>query len=90
MKVAVIGCGSVSGMHFMALSNNPDTEIVAVADIKPERADKAAAEFGGKAYYDFDELIANEELDCIHICTPHYLHTPMAINALDNGINVLT
>lgn len=90
MKVAVIGCGSVSGMHFMALSKNPDTEIVAVADIKPERADKAAAEFGGKAYYDFDELIANEELDCIHICTPHYLHTPMAIKALDNGINVLT
>lgn len=90
MKVAVIGCGNVSRMHFMALSENPDTEIVAVADVKPERADKAAAEFGGKAYYDFDELIASEELDCIHICTPHYLHTSMAIKALKKGINVLT
>ncbi len=90
MKVAVIGCGGVSGMHFVALKNNADTEIVAVADIIPERADKAAAESGGKAYYDFDELLDSEELDCIHICTPHYLHTSMAIKALNKGINVLT
>lgn len=89
MKVAVVGCGNVSVMHFNALKENPDTEIVAVADIKPERADKKAAEFSAKAYYSFDELIENEELDAIHICTPHYLHTPMAIKALKKGINVL-
>lgn len=89
MKVAVIGCGNVSVMHFNALRDNPDTEIVAVADIKPERADKKATEYGAKAYYDFDALLENEELDCVHICTPHYLHTPMAIKALKKGINVL-
>ena len=89
MKVAVIGCGSVSKMHFKALSENPETEIVAAADIKSERADKKAAEFGAKAYYDFDELIENEQLDVVHICTPHYLHTPMAVKALKKGINVL-
>lgn len=89
MKVAVIGCGSVSVMHFNALKENPDTEIAAVADIKPERADKKAAEYGARAYYDFDELLANEELDCVHICTPHYLHTPMAVKALNKGINVI-
>lgn len=89
MKVAVIGCGNVSVMHFNALKENPETEIVAVADIKPERADKKAEEFGAKAYYDFDELLKNEQLDAVHICTPHYLHTPMAIKALKKGINVL-
>ncbi len=89
MKVAVIGCGNVSVMHFNALKDNPDTEIVAVADTKPERADKKSEEFGAKAYYDFDQLLENEELDCVHICTPHYLHTPMAIKALNKGINVL-
>ncbi|MBQ4627198.1 MAG: Gfo/Idh/MocA family oxidoreductase [Clostridia bacterium] len=90
MKAAVIGCGGISRMHLKALSENPETEIVAVADIKPERADKKAAEYGTKAYYDFDELLAKEELDCIHICTPHYLHTAMALKALNKGINVLT
>jgi len=89
MKVAVVGCGGVSVMHFKALKANPETEITAVCDIKPERADKKAAEFGGKAYYDFDKLIESEKLDCVHICTPHYLHTPMAIKALKAGINVL-
>ena len=90
MKVAVIGCGGISSMHLRALKDNPDTDIVAVADIKPERADKAAAEYGAKAYYDFDELLNNEEVDSVHICTPHYLHTDMAIKALNKGINVLT
>ena len=90
MKSAVIGCGGISALHLKALKENPDTEIIAVADIKPERADKAAAEYGVKSYYSFDELILNEKPDCVHICTPHYLHTPMAVKALEAGINVLT
>ncbi len=90
MKVAVIGCGGISKMHLKALHENPDTDIVAVADIKPERADEAAEEYGAKAYYDFDELLKNEKPDSVHICTPHYLHTDMAIKALERGINVLT
>lgn len=90
MKAAVIGCGSVAKMHLEALNENPKTELVAVADIKPERADSAAAKYGARAYYDFDELLKNEKPDCIHICTPHYLHTQMAIKALESGINVIT
>lgn len=89
MKTAIVGCGNVSRMHFNAINDISDVEITAVADIKPERADAMAAEYGAKAYYDFDELIENEKLDAIHICTPHYLHTPMAIKALKKGINVL-
>ncbi len=89
MKVAVIGCGNVSKMHFAALNEISDIKITAVADIKPERADAKAAEYSAKAYYDFDELLANEALDVIHVCTPHYLHTPMAVKALKKGINVL-
>ncbi len=90
MKVAVIGCGNISKLHFIALSENPDIQIIAVADIKPERADMAAAKYGAKAYYSFDELLENEAPDAIHICTPHYLHTAMAAKALEKGINVLT
>ena len=90
MKVAVIGCGNISRMHLDALRENPDTEIIAVADIKPERADKTAKEYGANAYYSFDELLKNEKPDSVHICTPHYLHTDYAVKALRSGINVLT
>lgn len=89
MKVAVIGCGNISKVHFSALSEIPDVEVVAVADIKADRAAAAAEKCGAKAYDDFGKLIENEKPDAIHICTPHYLHTPMAVKALKSGINVL-
>ena len=57
MKAAVIGCGNISKVHFIALSENPETEIIAVADIKPERADEAAEKHGARAYYNIDELL---------------------------------
>ncbi|MBO4341615.1 MAG: Gfo/Idh/MocA family oxidoreductase [Clostridia bacterium] len=88
IKTAVVGCGNVSKNHFHALGLIDYIEITAVADIKPERADEKARETGAKAYCDFDELLEKEELDCIHIVTPHYLHTSMAVKALMKGINV--
>ncbi len=88
MKVAVVGCGNISKNHFSALSSVPGAEIVATVDIKEERAIKKAAEFGGKAYTDFEEMLKAEKPDCVHIATPHYLHTEMAIKALRAGANV--
>ncbi len=88
MKVAVVGCGNVSKNHFCALKEIKNAEIVATVDIKKERADIKAAENNAKAYYDFDEMLQNEHPDCVHIATPHYLHTPMAIKALKSGANV--
>ena len=46
MKVAVIGCGNISKVHFSALSEIPDVEVVAVADIKADRAAAAAEKCG--------------------------------------------
>lgn len=90
MKVAVVGCGNISRVHFKAIEHNPSLELVAVADIKLDRAQSSAEEYGVNAYGSLDELLANETVDCVHICTPHYIHTPLAITALDRGINVLT
>ncbi|MCL2512465.1 MAG: Gfo/Idh/MocA family oxidoreductase, partial [Oscillospiraceae bacterium] len=41
-----------------------------------------------KAYYDFDKMLSAEDFDVLHICTPHYLHFPMAMAALDAGKHV--
>lgn len=89
MKAAVVGCGNISRMHFSALNELDDVEIVAVADIKKDRADEKSALYNAKAYYDIDDMLNNEQIDCLHICTPHYLHTQMAVKALGKGINVL-
>ena len=64
-----------------------DAELVALCDIRPERMEK----YPDKRHYtDFDEMLANEELDILDICLPTYLHADFAIKAMEKGINVIT
>lgn len=90
MKTAVIGCGNISVCHFAALEKIEDVTISAVVDIKKDRTDKAAEKYGCKAYTDYTEMLEKEKPDCVHICTPHYLHPEMAAEALKRGVNVLS
>ncbi len=83
LKTAVVGCGNVSAMHFKAIEELGCSEITAVCDIRPERADAKAKEYGAAAYYDFEDMLKNAVFDVLHICTPHYLHPPMAIAAME-------
>lgn len=90
IKVAVIGCGTISSMHLDAIAAMEIAELVAVCDIREERARAAAAVYGGKTYTDYRELLEKEALDAIHICLPHYLHASVAREAFAKGIHVLT
>ncbi len=89
MKVSVVGCGQVSRNHLRVLKSLKDVKISSVVDIKKDRADTAAKKYGCRAYYDFEAMLKEDKPDCIHICTPHYLHVPMAVSALEKGIHVL-
>ena len=88
MKVAVVGCGNISRLHFAALAENEATTLVAAVDVKPERARNYAEKYGIRAYTDFEEMLAAEQPDAVHLCLPHYLHAPYAITALEKGIHV--
>jgi len=89
-KVGVIGCGRISPTHLVSISQNEDCELVAVCDNKPERAEAAAKKYGCKAFTDYKDLINNPEIDVIHLCTPHYLHPIMAIEAMEAKKHVMT
>ena len=90
IQAAVIGCGSISKVHIIAIQTLKDVEIAAVCDIREDRALSAAEATGAKAYTDWHEVVALPEIDTVHICLPHYLHAPVTIEALGNGKNVLT
>ncbi len=79
----------ISRNHFRVLKSLKNIEISSVVDIKKDRADAAAEKYGCKAYYDFETMLKEDKPDSIHICTPHYLHVPMAVSALEKGIHVL-
>lgn len=89
-RVAVIGCGNISRRHTAALSDCPQTELVAVCDVREDRAKSVAEKFGIPFVTDYHDLLKDPHIDAVHICTPHYLHAPMAIDALNAGKHVFT
>lgn len=89
LKVGIIGCGNIFPMHAYSVLERKDAEITALADIKEERVNKWSDKLGTKAYTDYKEMLETEDLDIVHICTPHYLHKEMMIESLRNDAHVV-
>src|SRR5699024_1672852 len=64
--------------------------LTAVSDIKMDRAEKYEREYGCRACDSLEKMLEAERPDVLHICTPHYLHVPMAQYALKKGIHVFS
>lgn len=90
LRVGIIGCGRISVMHLVSASRLPVAELVCCCDIKKERADAVADKYGIKSYYSYEEMLEKENLDVVHICLPHYLHSLVACYAMEHGVNVLS
>ena len=60
-------------------------KIVAVCDIDESKKDIVP---NAKFYTDYKQMLTKEDIDVVHICTPHYLHAEMVIFALENNVNV--
>lgn len=90
VRVAVIGCGSISKhRHIPEYASNNNVELVAFVDPVIERAEAFAAQHGGKAYADYETMLAEVKPDAVSVCTPNYLHAPMSIAAANAGAHVL-
>lgn len=88
LKIAIVGCGNVSKRHFEAAFENDKCELVACCDIVSGKAEAMSQLYGIKSFTDFDKMLAESDFDVLHICTPHYLHAPMAIAAMNKGKHV--
>ena len=84
-KVGVVGAGFIGGRHIDALRRIPGVKIVAVADSFISRAREIASELGARAYGSAEEMLANEELDVIHNCTPTNMHYAVNAMAIQGG-----
>lgn len=89
INAAIIGCGSIHKVHAGVLGMLPGVRLAAVCDVKPERAEASTAEHHCASYTDYRELLKDSEIDAVHICTPHWLHGAMALDALAAGKYVL-
>lgn len=90
LRVGLVGCGDISPMHLDAIAADPGADLVGVCDIDGPAREAAAAQYGGEPFARLDDLLDAGGLDVLHVCTPHYLHAPMAEQGLAAGVNVLT
>jgi predicted dehydrogenase len=89
-RTALIGCGNIFPMHAIALQHIPNCELVAVCDIQEDRAVANARRYDCLHYTNYMEMLLSEDIDVVHLLTPHDLHAPMAIAAAEAGKHVLT
>ncbi len=92
LKVGIIGTGGIANQHMTQYLKMPDVEIVAAADLIPGRAEAFMKKFGvaGVHFYpSHKELLDNETLDAVSVCTYNSQHAPCTIYALEKGIPVL-
>lgn len=93
VKVGIIGCGGIAnGKHMPSLKKLKNVELVAFCDIIQERAEKAAKEYGvegAKVYTDYKELLKDEQIEVVHVCTPNRSHSFITIDSLEAGKNVM-
>ncbi len=90
LKTAIIGCGRISVMYFPSLEASDTAQLVACCDIKADRAQQKAKEYGIRCYTDYREMFEKEQLDAVYLCLPHYLHIPVALEAFEKGIHALS
>lgn len=84
--VGLIGCGSISSVHFEALRLVPNARLVATCDIIEDRARQNAEKYGAAAFYtDMRDLLARDDIDYVHITTPSSHHHTASIAASQAG-----
>jgi predicted dehydrogenase len=89
VRLGAVGAGWwATSNHFPILAERDDVELVGVCGMGPE-LDRVREQFGfGMATDDYDALLA-EDIDAVVITTPHDLHYPQAVQAIERGLHVL-
>ncbi len=90
-RVGIIGIGGIfKGSHIWEYLEDERLEVVALCDIIEERATEIRDKYFPNAavYTDFRELLKDETIDSVDICTPNYLHSIIAVAAFEAGKHV--
>lgn len=80
LRVGLIGLGFIGGLHARVHAENPECNLVAVADLNTELGNQIGKEYGCKVYSSYKEMLEKEELDAVDICVPEDLHEMVAVD----------
>ncbi len=89
LGVGVIGAGTMGQRHADVFRQLPGVELVAVADVRPEAAQRVAEPSGARVYSDWRNLIADRDVAAVSVCTPDWLHRAPVVAAAEAGKHIL-
>ncbi|MDD2431340.1 MAG: Gfo/Idh/MocA family oxidoreductase [Firmicutes bacterium] len=90
IRIGILGTGTISESHIRAYRNNPKAEIVAICDTNEARLNEIGQKYNiSKRYASAKELLANEKLDAVSVCSFPCNHVELALLAVEKGLNVL-
>jgi predicted dehydrogenase len=85
----IIGCGRIAPRHAQSIHQVAHAHLVAAADLKANRVEHFAQEYGCAAYTDYHALLHRADVQVVSVCVPSGLHAQVAIDALQMGKDVL-
>lgn len=92
-RAGIIGCGGIAERrHGPVLAALAGVELVALADVSEERLALLGERYEvavERRYTDYESMLADAELDLVHVCTPHDQHEAQATAAMEAGAHVL-
>ncbi|MDD3744107.1 MAG: Gfo/Idh/MocA family oxidoreductase [Lentimicrobiaceae bacterium] len=89
-NIGIIGCGKITQVrHAPEYKNNPHCKIIGFFDSNHDRAESLAALYGAKAYPSVHDILCDERIDAVSICTPNNTHAEYAMEAMSHGKHVL-
>jgi predicted dehydrogenase len=90
LNIGVLGAGHIAkSFHLPAWKKVKNASVKAICDIDDLAVKNVANAFGINAYLSFEEMLKNEKIDIVDICTPNALHIPQASLALESKKHVI-
>ncbi len=85
----LIGCGAISSFHANAISQIEDAFLYGVFDENTSNSEALAQKTGAKAFKNIDDMLNEDSIDAVCICTPSFLHFPFAMECLKKHKHIL-
>ncbi|UUZ86179.1 Gfo/Idh/MocA family oxidoreductase [Paenibacillus sp. P26] len=90
IRFGIVGAGVIAPYHARAIAAHPETELVAIADVVPEKARKLAEDYNiSSVYADYEEMLKREDIDIVSVCVPSGMHAEVAVAAAEAGKHIL-
>ena len=91
IRIAVVGCGRISKNHFGSIEQHQEKiELVSICDNRPDILSEYEKKYKVKGYLDQEDMLKNEDLDLVALCTPSGKHAEQTELCAKYKINVIT